>query len=152
MMLPRRLWSDLANLSAGRLILWCYFIWYLVVLVRYFDLSWQLWLTAVGLSLIIGTALLINTTLSGKTRVKLEGWPAFRLFVTPFCVSSFSMLIKGRGFILIFSSNRYELLAAAGLITAFCLTTWMAKRTARNHPTIVNSQATTHNGSPTTDH
>src|SRR5882724_9677981 len=95
----------LRNLSAGRLILWCYFIWYLVVLVRYFDRSWQIWLTAVGLSLIIGTALLINTTVSGTTRVKLEPWPTFRLFVTPFCVSSFSMLIKDRKFILIFSTN-----------------------------------------------
>ena len=37
----------------------------------------------------------------------------FRLFVTPFCVSSFSMLIKNRGFILIFSRNRYELLAGS---------------------------------------
>src|SRR4051794_30645225 len=110
MMLPRRLWRYLANLSAGRLILWCYFIWYLVVLVRYFDSSRQVWLTAFGLSLIIGTALLINTTVSGKNRVKLEPWPTFRLFVTPFCVSSFSMLIKNRGFILIFSPKLNELL------------------------------------------
>ena len=27
----------LSKLTNGRLILWCYFIWYLVVLVRYFD-------------------------------------------------------------------------------------------------------------------
>jgi len=46
----------LANLSKGRLILWCYFIWYLVVLVRYFDPSLRLWLTSLGLSLIIGFA------------------------------------------------------------------------------------------------
>ncbi len=39
----------LANLSKGRLILWCYFIWYLVVLVRYFDPSPRLWLTSLGI-------------------------------------------------------------------------------------------------------
>ena len=51
----------LRNLSADRLILWCYFIWYLVVLVRYFDPSARLWLTSFGLSLIIGFALFIST-------------------------------------------------------------------------------------------
>ncbi|HXT13715.1 MAG TPA: hypothetical protein VN873_19350 [Candidatus Angelobacter sp.] len=29
----------LANLTTGRMILWCYLIWYLVVLARYFDPS-----------------------------------------------------------------------------------------------------------------
>ena len=47
----------LRNLTRGRLILWCYFIGYLVVLVRYVDPSPQLWLTSFGLSLIIGFAL-----------------------------------------------------------------------------------------------
>ena len=140
----RRLWSYLANLSAGRLILWCYFMWYLVVLVRYFDRSRQIWLTAVGLSLIIGTALLINTTVSGKNRVRLERWPTFRLFVTPFCVSSFSMLIKNRGFILIFSRNRYELLAGAALIAAFCAIVWITKLSTRNQVTTNHPQPTTH--------
>ena len=49
----------LANLSTGRLILWCYFIWYLAVLIRYFDPSLRLWLTSLGLSLIIGFALFL---------------------------------------------------------------------------------------------
>src|SRR5437588_2703800 len=93
----------LATLNRGRLILWCYFLWYLVVLVRYFDPNPRLWLTSLCLSLIIGAALLINTTASGTRRLKLEAWPAFRLFITPFCVSSFSALAKGRGFVLIFS-------------------------------------------------
>ena len=58
----------LANLNNGRLILWCYFIWYLVVLVRYFDPSPPLWLTSGGLSLIIGFALYISTVSAGKNR------------------------------------------------------------------------------------
>ena len=62
----------LANLSTGRLILWCYLIWYLVVLVRYFDPNPRLWLTSLGLSLIIGYALFISTTAAGLNKVKLD--------------------------------------------------------------------------------
>src|SRR5687768_18140294 len=95
---PSRLIDYLANLSAGRFVLWCYFIWWAVVLVRYFDPRPAIWLTSLGLSVIIGVALLINTTASGSARVRLEPWPTFRLFLTPFCVSSFAALVKDRGF------------------------------------------------------
>jgi hypothetical protein len=37
----------------------------------------------------------------------------------PFCVSSFSSLIKGKGFLLIFSPSASELAIAAGLCAAF---------------------------------
>src|SRR3989454_9154192 len=103
----------LANLSKGRLILWCYFIWYLVVLVRYFDPNPRLWLTSLGLSGIIGVALYISTT-AGTNSVKLQFWPAFRLFLMPFCVSSFAALVKGRGFVLVFSPKPAEILIALG--------------------------------------
>jgi hypothetical protein len=122
-----RLVNYLASLTAGRLVLWCYFTWYLVVLVRYFDPSPGLWLTSVGLSLIIGTALLINTTASGRVRLRLEPWPTFRLFVTPFCVSSFSALVKGKGFFLIFSPNGAEMLVALVL----CGGLWLGSLAAR---------------------
>src|SRR6266481_2447283 len=105
----------LSNLSNGRLILWCYFIWYCVVLVRYFDSSVRLWLTSLGLSLIIGYALFISTTAAGLNKVKLDRWQTFRLFLMPFCVSSFAALVKGRGFILIFSPKLAEILIAAAL-------------------------------------
>ena len=98
----------LADLSAGRFMLWCYFVWYLVVLVRYFDPRPGLWVTSLGLSGIIGAALVVNTTVSGRTRVRLEPWPTFRLFVIPFCVSSFAALVKDRGFVLIFSPDWRE--------------------------------------------
>lgn len=122
----------MACLSMGRLVLWCYFIWYLVVLVRYFDRDPRVWLTSLGLSLIIGIALLINTTVSGKVRVKLEAWPTFRLFVTPFCVSSFSALVKRKGFILILSPNPHELVIGLALIVGFCVSVFLARR-ASNH-------------------
>jgi len=110
----------LANLSSGRLILWCYFIWYLVVLVRYFDPNLRLWLTSLGLSLLIGFALYVSTVTAGTNKVKLEFWQTFRLFLMPFCVSSFAALVKGKGFVLIFSPHLGEIALAAGL----CLCLW----------------------------
>ena len=118
----------LTNLSRGRLILWCYVIWYLVVLVRYFDPSPRLWLTSLGLSLIIGFALFVSTTAAGEQRVKLERWQVIRLFMMPFCVSSFSALVKGRGFFLVFSPNPIEILIAVGLCASLCGTVAVFKR------------------------
>ena len=130
----------LSNLSKGRLILWCYFIWYLVVLVRYFDPSPRLWLTSLGLSLIIGFALYVSTTAAGEKKVKLERWQVIRLFMMPFCVSSFSALVKGRGFFLIFSPNVEEILIAVGLCAVLCSTVTVLKR--RRSPTDVATPVT----------
>jgi len=131
-MLGRGLVGYLARLSMGRLILWCYFIWYLVVLVRYFDPNWRIWLTSVALSGIIGVALLINTTRTGRSRVEQEPWPIFRLFVTPFCVSSFSALVKGKNFWLIFSPRQSDLLLGVALIAAFGGAVLVAKLALRS--------------------
>jgi hypothetical protein len=121
----------LRNLSTGRLILWCYLIWYLVVLVRYFDPNPRLWLTSLGLSGIIGMALYISTTAGGTKAVQLDRWQTFRLFLMPFCVSSFAALVKGRGFVLIFSPNPMEIVLALGLCTALCAGVTGLKRMQR---------------------
>jgi hypothetical protein len=120
----------LATLSAARLILWCYFIWYAVVLVKYFDPSPRLWLTSVGLSAIIGCALYLSTAGSG-TKVRLDRWQVFRLFLMPFCVSSFSALVKGRGFVLIFSPRPAEILLAIALCAALGVVVFALKKSAR---------------------
>jgi hypothetical protein len=117
----------LARLSAGRFMLWCYFVWYLVVLVRYFDPRPALWLTSLGLSGIIGAALLVNTTRSGTVRVRLEPWPTFRLFLIPFCVSSFAALVKDRGFVLVLSPDWRE----AAVAVVICMTLGAATIGAR---------------------
>jgi hypothetical protein len=121
----------LRNLSNGRLILWCYFIWYLVVLVRYFDPSPRIWGTSFGLCVIIGVALYINTVHSGARRVYLGFWPVVRLFMMPLCVSSFSALVKGRRFFLIFSPNPREVGVAVGICAGLCAATLVARRTAQ---------------------
>ena len=118
------------NLSTGRLILWCYLIWYLVVLVRYFDSSPRLWLTSLGLSVIIGFALYLSTAGSGTTKVQLDRWQTFRLFLMPFCVSSFAALVKNEDFILVFSPRPAEILTAAGLCAALVAVVRLLKRRA----------------------
>ena len=113
-----------ANLTTGRIILWCYLIWYLVVLVNYFDPNVRIWLTSVGLAAIVGTALYISSTAQGN---KLGAWQIARLFMMPFFVSSFAALVKGRGFTLVFSPRLSEILLALGLCAAFCLAVWILK-------------------------
>ena len=123
-----RMLRYLANLNTGRLILWCYFIWYLVVLVRYFDPNPLLWLTSLGLSFIIGVALYISTVSAGARRLRLEFWQVIRLFLMPFCVSSFAALVKGKGFILIFSPEPTEIALALALCGMLCGVVWVLKR------------------------
>lgn len=110
----------LRQLDAPRIFLWCYAIWYAVVFFHYFDPSPMLWLTSFGLSGIIGCALLLSTR-AALGSLRINGWGIFRLFLMPFCVSSFSALVKGRGFVLIFPPNLHENLLAFGCIAAFCL-------------------------------
>ena len=107
-----------ANLTTGRIVLWCYLIWYLFFAARYFDPSPALWLTSLGLSLIIGIALVISTW---KGIASIERWQLFRLFLMPFCVSSFAALVKGRGFILVFSPDDRENTLALCSCALFCI-------------------------------
>jgi hypothetical protein len=125
----------LASLTAGRLLLWCYFLWYLVVLARYFDPDPRLWLTSFGMSLIIGIALYVSTTAASSVQGPLGLWPTVRLFMMPFCVSSFAALVKGKGFYLVFSPRPADLLWGAGLVGAFVATVVLVKALwRRNSP------------------
>ncbi len=108
-----------AKLPAGKVILWCYFLWYAFFAGRYFDPSRNLWLTSLGTSVIVGVALVISTAPAPGGR-KLERWQVFRLFLMPFCVSSFSALVKGRGFLLIFSPRMAENYTSLGVCAVFC--------------------------------
>ena len=123
--LMKQVLQYLANLSTGRLILWCYLIWYLVVLARYFDPNPRLWLTSVGLSVIIGIALYISSTTRGN---KLERWQIIRLFLMPLFVSSFAALVKGKSFVLIFSPDPQENFLALILCGMFCGLVFVLKR------------------------
>ena len=124
---PGGLIGYLAGMRVAQRILWCYLIWYLVVLVRYFDASPTLWASSLGISAIIGTALVLSTTRAGRTPVKLEPWQIARLYLMPFCVSSFAALIKGHGFVLVFHPRmRDNLMAAAACAVFVAVTALMA--------------------------
>ena len=123
----------LAGLSRGKLVLWCYLIWYLLVVSRYFDPSPGIWLNSLGLSAVIGLALLLSVNRASTGPV--DRWQTFRLFLMPFCVSSFSSLIKGRGFVLIFPPRMMELAAMFGSCAVFVLLVLAVKRLGRNDST-----------------
>ncbi|HEY1120216.1 MAG TPA: hypothetical protein VGE67_01390 [Haloferula sp.] len=100
-----------ASLRVPKLVLWCYLAWYLTIVSFYFDPSPVVWFTALGMAAVIGIALVFSTKVAGQA---MERWTLFRLFLSPFCVSSYSTLVKGKGFILIFPTQPRPLLAGIG--------------------------------------
>ena len=120
--------SYVRGLTTPRIILWCYLVWYGVVFYRYFDPSPTLWLTSLGISAIIGTALYLSTVHGGSTRTRLGRWQVFRLYLMPFCVSSFAALIKGRGFVLVFHPSIHDNLIALALIATFVVSVRLVQR------------------------
>ena len=100
-----RYFSTLPN---GKLALWCYLIWYLGILALYFKPSAEIWFNSLGISLVVGYALFLSTGPGTLARFRRDFWGAVRLFVCPFLVSSFSSLVKGKGFILLLSPHWQE--------------------------------------------
>ncbi len=106
-------------LNTPKIVLWCYLLWYLVMTGFHFDTAPGIWMTSIGVSIIIGFGLELNARASGAP--KARGWPLARLYLFPFCVSSFSALVKDHGFILVFSPVIVETAIATGACVAF----WM---------------------------
>lgn len=134
---PAMVLRYLANLSLGRRVLWCYLVWYVVFVVLYFDSSWSIWVSALGVSALVGVAFLVGIEASPRRWRRLDRWMAARLFLIPFCVSSFSALVKWHGFIVVFSPTPTEnllALGACGLLFAMC---WAAKRILGRDPVLV---------------
>lgn len=132
----------LKNIRTQKIILWCYLIWYITVIIIYFTPSLKLWSSAIGISSIIGFALVLSTNQQGA---KQDIWGKIRLFVFPFCVSSYSATIKDYDFILLFPSNTDHLLIASlacllFLSVVFCLKLYFStssknsKKTTTSHP------------------
>jgi hypothetical protein len=127
-----RLVGYFARLTTGRVILWCYAIWYIVNVAYRFDPRLNIWLTSIGLSGIIGFALLISTRSSSNGTTELDGWQIFRLFLMPFCVSSFAALVKGAGYVLIFPPTLRENAVGFGAIAAFLAVVTPLRRNLRS--------------------
>lgn len=118
----------LQHLSTGRIILWCYFIWWVLNVIHHFDPTPRLWLTSLGLSGIIGAALIISTRPASAVRTKMDPWVMFRLFLMPFCVSSFAALVKDAGYVLVFPPSWRENAIGVGLIAVFLLLVWIMQK------------------------
>ena len=108
----------LYNLKKSKIIVWCYLIWYLTMVYFYFDPSITLWINSLGVSLVVGTALLLIISDIGQ---KCEHWQIFRMYLTPFCVSSFTALTKDWDFIIFIADNRWHNIIALILCSIFTL-------------------------------
>lgn len=120
----------LASLSLAKTILWCYLIWYLTTVYFQFEPSPRLWLNSIGISALIGFALLLSV--NSTSPWKNNKWQTFRLFLIPFCVSSFSSLIKDNGFLLILPPGRHELTITVAICIAFICSVLLLKFTKAN--------------------
>jgi hypothetical protein len=127
-----RLHDYLITLSLGRAVLWCYLIWYLVMVAFHFEPSLRLWMTSLGISAVIGVGLLLSVSTPGRA-VPRDRWQVTRLFLMPFCVSSFSALIKDSGFILIFSPRLGETVLAVFCCGAFLGTVFFLRQRRHVH-------------------
>jgi len=127
----RRLIQYFRGLTTGRVVLWCYAIWYAVNVAHHFDARPSLWLTSIGLSAIIGTALTIGMRASSRGVTDLDRWQVFRLYLMPFCVSSFAALVKDEGYILVFPPVWRENVIGFAAIGVFVLAIGLLKRPGR---------------------
>src|SRR3954469_15139966 len=116
----------LALLPPGKIVLWCFLIWYAATVLRHFDPAPAIWLNALGISAIIGVALYLSVREPG--RPPPDRWTVLRLFLMPFCVSSFSQLIKGQGFVLVFAPSARELAISAGACAVFVVIVALLRR------------------------
>ena len=121
--------SYFARLSGAKIALWCFFIWYLATVLHHFDPTPSIWLNALGISAIIGTALYLSVRDPAKPPP--DRWTVLRLFMMPFCVSSFSQLIKGRGFVLVFPPDAQEFAISLGACLLFVAAVLGIRRLAR---------------------
>lgn len=122
----QNLFNYFSALRTGKIVLWCYLIWYTAILGFYFDPKLSLWVNSLGISIVIGTGLILSVMPAGGIRA-MEKWAVARLFMMPFCVSSYAALIKDQGFIVVFSSKLAENATAAAACAAFVLVTLACK-------------------------
>lgn len=123
----KRLLVYVANLSVVQMVLWCYLMWYCYFASVYFSSSYNIWLNSLGLAGFVGFAMFLSTGPCSSDRLRDCFWQTVRLFVAPFLVSSFSALVKGKGFVFIFSPKMEEN-AAAFILCLSLILVWFTVR------------------------
>lgn len=126
--LPGRGLGYFAALDRRRIILWCSFLWYVTMAVRYADRDLSLWLHSLGIAAIVGVILALNAAPAHGRMRDLGFWPLLRFFLIPFCVASFSAFAKGHAFFLIFPMNLAENITSGTILALFCLGGWVARK------------------------
>ena len=130
------IFSYFARLRLGKMILWYYLIWYFVTVYFHFDPNPKIWINALGISVVIGIALILSVS-NGQSPF-INPWQTFRLFWMPFAVSSFSSLIKGQGYTVIFSPLLSEVLVA--LLACLLFTLFVSALKWRNRSFVSSSR------------
>ena len=98
-------------MEPGKTVLWLFLAWYLAMVAMYFEASPRLWLNSLAMAALIGFALTLSVRQAGE---RLRFWVVFRLHAIPFCVSSFSALVRDDGFYAILAPEaKANLIAAA---------------------------------------
>lgn len=116
------------SLDRRRIMLWCAFLWYVMMAVRYADRDLSLWLHSLGIAAIVGVILALNAAPANGRIRDLGFWPVLRFFLIPFCVASFSAFAKGHAFFLIFPMNLAETLTSGAILALFCVGVWVARK------------------------
>jgi len=131
------MFSYLYQLRVDKLLLWFYLIWYLTISTIYFSSDVMIWLTAAGLALIVGFALLLNNTGWPINFSTINRWQIMRFFLIPFCVSSYSILIRDKGCILIFPPDLKTNVIALSTMGCFFIFVLLTKKYYKN--SLINS-------------
>jgi hypothetical protein len=131
----------LCNLKPDKITLWCYLIWYLVTVYWHFDPTPKIWINSLGISAVIGTGLILSV--SPQAPQEIDYWQIFRLYLMPFCVSSFSSLIKDQGFIIVISPKFQEMMTAISSCLIFLLIISSVKLINRKFPDATAAQKST---------
>lgn len=127
--LTARLLTCLLQTPRAMLLLWCYLLWYVAIVAMHFDPSPRLWINALGMSLVVGTALYLGVR--GSSHARPGRWQIFRLYLTPFCVSSYVASTTAHDFVLIFPPDPRTSLIASLPAAVFLAIAIALRRRAR---------------------
>jgi hypothetical protein len=99
-----------------------FFVWWLCMVIFFFDPAWPLWVNTLVITAFVGTALNVNAFTSSQEPHLLafarnQPWLVARFFLIPFCVSSYGGIADSAHFVAAFPST-HAVSAAVGICVA----------------------------------
>mmetsp|Transcript_22031 Transcript_22031/g.32836 ORF Transcript_22031/g.32836 Transcript_22031/m.32836 type:complete len:182 (-) Transcript_22031:204-749(-) len=102
---------------------WWLTIWYLYILSFYGSADPKMWGSAVGIAIIIGCTLFSNMYYAPFDKfMEKNDWVVIRVFIIPFCVSSYSQVIQKKEDEFAFIFPRDAGIALGGIVFASVIT------------------------------